>query len=124
MANIFNRGDTAYLLLNYTINDEPLTQQAVDELELQINVQGDYRSIKKLLSTGGIYWDDSFTYEDSEGQTQTFSGFIVALDQEDTFAMSRGKSEIQLRAMVGGEVGSSEIETIELGNALSNRVLS
>lgn len=124
MDSIFNRGDTAYLLLNYTVNGEPLVKDAYQELELQINIQGQYRSIKKLLSAGDIFWDENYTYKDDQGQEQTFTGYITTLNQEDTFAVSNGTSEIQLRVMVNNEVGSSPIEKLMIGNALSSRVLT
>lgn len=123
MSTVFNRGDTAYLLLDYTINGEPMQEGEYQELELQINVQGNYRSIKKLLSAGDIFWDDNYTYIDADGDEQTFSGYIVSLDQDDTFLISQGQAEIQLRVLIDGEVGSSQIEELNIGNALSDEVL-
>lgn len=123
MSTVFNRGDTAYLLLDYTVNGEPMQEGEYQELELQINVQGNYRSIKKLLSVGDIFWDDNYTYIDADGNEQTFSGYIVSLDQDDTFLVSQGQAEIQLRVLIDGEVGSSQIEELNIGNALSDEVL-
>ena len=59
-----NRGDTAILMLNYTINGDPLVEGAYQEIELQLNPQGS--GVKKLLSLGDIAWG-SVTYEDEHG---------------------------------------------------------
>lgn len=123
MSSVFNKGDTAYLLLNFTINGEPMQEGKYQELEFQINVQGNYRAIKKLLSKGEIFWDGNYTYTDAEGQEQIFAGYIVSLDQEDTFLISQGNAEVQLRVLIDGEVGSSQIEELVIGDALSDEVL-
>lgn len=119
---VFNKGDTALLLLDYTLNGSPLEEDAYDEIEFQINKQGNTNSIKKLLSNNTIAWGTA-TYLD-EGVTKTFTGYMCILSQEDTFKMRDGVSECQLRIMIDGEVGSSEIGEIDLGKALSLRVLS
>ena len=73
MSDLFNRGDTAYLLLNYTLNGQPLQEGIYQEIELQINKQGGLSSIKKLYSKGDIFWSDEFTYND-KGTTKNFEG--------------------------------------------------
>lgn len=123
MDNVFNRGDTAYLLLNYQVNGSPMTQGAYQEIELQINKQDDFRSIKKLLSNGEIFWGENFTYLDNFGDEQSFTGYVCSLTQDDTFKISSGKSNIQLRVMINDEVGSSEIQSVDLGCVLSDKVL-
>lgn len=44
MDNVFNRGDTAYLLLNYQVNNAPMEEGAYDEIELQINKENEYET--------------------------------------------------------------------------------
>lgn len=41
------RGDTAYLMLNYTINDEPLVEDAYQEIELVI--KGSHSSVHERI---------------------------------------------------------------------------
>lgn len=123
MSSAFNKGDTAYLLLDFNVNGQPMQEGEYQELELQINVQGNYRAIKKLLSKGEIFWDSGYTYLDAEGNEQTFAGYIASLDQDDTFLISQGKAEVQLRVLIDGEVGSSPIAELIIGDALSDEVL-
>ncbi len=116
-----NRGDTAYLMLNYTFNGEPLVQGAYQEIELQINPQNGSTGVKKLLSKNEIQWG-SLTYEEG-GMEKTFTGYYVSLSQEDTFSLSNGTNRVQLRVMADDEVGSSQVSTVKLGQVLSNKVL-
>ena len=117
-----NRGDTAYLMLNYTINGDALTEGAYDEIELQINNEFKDNSIKKLLSKGDIRWG-TLTY--TEGETEkTFTGYYARLSQEETFSLSNGASEVQLRILINEEVGSSAVTSVSFGNVLSRAVLN
>lgn len=118
--DIFNKGDTACLLLNYTVNGEPMVEGAYDELEFQINHQWNSNSIKRLLSQGEIAWE-TVTYEDDDGE-HTFTGYVIYLTQEDTFKMN-GTFTYQLRVMVDGNVGSSPINELDIGAVLSRKVL-
>lgn len=122
MSDLFNRGDTAYLLLNYTLNGEPLEEGIYQEIELQINEQGGLSAIKKLYSQGDIFWSDQFTYND-KGTVKTFEGYVCGLTQEETFRLSHGVSEVQLRIMINEEVGSSAYSEVDVGKALSEKVL-
>lgn len=119
--NIFNEGDTACLMLNYNLNGSSLVEGAYQEIEFQINPQGNYMSIKKLLSKGEIEWA-TVTYEEDETE-KTFTGYVTYLSQADTFKLMKGKSRCQLRIMVNDEVGSSAISEIDIGDALSSEVL-
>ena len=119
---MLNSGDTTCLLLNYTLNGEELVEDAYKEIELQINTQGQYNSIKKLLSDGGIEWG-TITYIDDSDMQQVFTGYFAKLTQDDTFKITSGQSQIQLRIMIDDEVGSSAISSIDLGNVLSKKVL-
>lgn len=118
-----NRGDTAFLMLNYTLNGDPLTEGSYQEIELQLNPQGNAMSVKKLLSLGEIQWG-TVTYEDEHGDEQTFTGYYAFLTQEETFALRNGTNRVQLRILVNDEVGSSAISNVSLGEVLSSKVLT
>lgn len=117
-----NRGDTACLILDYTINNQPMIQDAYQELELQLNSQSILGSVKKLMSKDEIVWG-TVTYLDDDDQEQSYTGYYALLTQEDTFKLSQGKFEIQLRVMINDEVGSSETTDFDIGRVLSNKVL-
>lgn len=117
-----NRGDTSFLMLDYTINGDPLVENAYNEIELTINEDSSFRCVKKLLSKGEITWG-SITYDDDQGQPQTFTGYYAHLDQEETFKLQSGTNEVQLRILSNDEVGSSAVSTMELGRVLSSEVL-
>lgn len=119
----FNRGDTSYLLLDYTLNAEPLVENAYDEMEFQINHQSGLRSIKKLLSKNEITWG-SFVWEDKQHIPHSFTGYAVHLSQEDTFKLKEGTNEVQLRILLDGEVSSSKWTPLDVGKVLSNEVLT
>ena len=112
-----NRGDTIDLMLNYQLNGEDLKEGAYDEIELQINNESSSKAIKKLLSNGGIVWK-TVTYDGG-----TFTGYVVELDQNETFSLNAGPSTVQLRIKMNNEVGSSENSTFTLGNVLSKKIL-
>ena len=114
------RGDTISLMLAYQVNGSPLAEGAYDELELQINNENSFKSIKKLLSKGEITWK-TITYND--GTPKTFTGYVADLDQEETFRLSAGQSMVQLRVKIGTEVGSSDDSMFTLGAVLSTKVL-
>lgn len=115
-----NRGDTSFLMLNYTINGDPLVEGDYEEIELTINEESSFRCVKKMLSKGEIEWG-TLTYEDNG--TQTFTGYYAHLSQEETFKLSRGVNEVQVRILSNDEVGSSAVSSMELGRVLSSEVL-
>lgn len=121
VVNMFREGDTTILMLDYQLNGENLTENTYDEIELQLNPQNSFNSVKKLLSKGGITW--STVYYEEDGETKTFTGYVVELSQQDTFKLRDGKTSAQLRIMLDGEVGSSEISIFNIGNTLSTEVL-
>lgn len=118
---LFNEGDTACLMLNYQLNGQPLEEGKYEEIEFQINQQGLLSSIKKLLSKGEIEWATVTYIEDNI--EKTFTGYVTYLSQTDTFKMQDGIAMCQIRILVNGEVGSSEFSQIDLGKALSMKVL-
>lgn len=117
-----NRGDTAYLMLDYTLNGDPLVEDAYQEIELQLNKQDSFEYVKKLLSENEIRWG-TLTYEDGN-ETKTFTGYYCRLSQEETFKLNEGKVRSQLRIMLNDEVGSSAISDFDLGKCLSVKVLN
>ena len=118
-----NRGDTSFLMLDYTINGDPLVVDTYQEIELTINKEASFRCVKKLLSKGEIEWG-TLNYVDDEGHPQTFTGYYSHLSQEETFKLQQGKNEVQLRILAGDEVGSSAVSSITLGEVLSSEVLN
>lgn len=117
-----NRGDTAFLLLSYTLNGSPLVEGDYQEIELQLNPQNNYRNVKKLMTAGDIEWG-TLTYTDSHGDEQSFTGYYAHLSQEETFNLTNGNNYAQLRIMMNDEVGSSGICQVDLGAVLSFEVL-
>ena len=116
-----NRGDTVALMLNYQVNGSPLVQGGYDEIELQINKQSTDKSIKKLLSKGEIVWKTINYVKD--GATESFTGYVANLSQEETFLLAAGQSMVQLRVKIGDQVGSSENSMFNLGAVLSSEVI-
>lgn len=116
-----NRGDTVSLMLDYQLNGESLVEGAYDEMELQINNQSSSKSIKKLMTAGDIVWK-TITYT-LNGTTESFTGYVVELSQDETFKLSAGQSTVQLRVRIGDKVGSSENSTFSLGAVLSSQVI-
>lgn len=121
MVEMFREGDTTILMLDYQLNGEDLTENTYDEMELQLNPQSSFNSVKKLLSKNEITW--STVYYEEDGETKTFTGYVVELSQQDTFKLRDGKTSAQLRIMFDGNVGSSEISIFDIGNTLSTEVL-
>lgn len=105
-----NKGDTIYLELDFTINDEPLEKDEYDEIELQFNIQSTYTSLKLLMSRGDIEWNDDI------------GKYVAYLSQDDSFRLSNN-AEYQLRIKYEDNVISSAIGTINIGEVLSRRVL-
>ena len=113
-----NRGDTLCLSLKYKVNGEDMVKDAYEEIEFQINNAKSQKAIKKLLSNGGIVWD---TVMEETGDM--FTGYVVKLDQSETFSLVAGPSQVQLRVKMNGQVGSSKESTFSLGSVLSDKVL-
>ena len=118
-----NRGDTAYLLLNFTLNGDPLVEGDYQEIELQLNPQSNFKNVKKLMSEGEIDWG-TLSYTDSHGDEHSFTGYYAHLSQEETFKLSTGSNYGQLRIKMNDEVGSSGVCQFDLGQTLSMKVLN
>ena len=99
---IKNQGDTIHLILDYKVNDTPLEQANPSEIEVYIGDNRYTLTDGDIVIEGGKYGID--------------------LSQEDTFAIKRGAA-FQLRVKIGSEVGSTTIEWIPIGKAISKEVL-
>lgn len=117
-----NRGDTSYLMLNYTINGDPLIEGGYEEIELQLNSERNFANVKKLLSKGDIQWG-TLNYDDPDGTTRSFTGYYAHLSQEETFRLNHGRVNVQIRVLWNGDVGSSAVADFTLGQVLSEKVL-
>lgn len=112
-----NKGDTVMLTLDYKLNEQALTKDGYDEIELQLNAQTNRNSLKFLKSTGRIEWDE------------TSSKFVIGLTQAETFKLKENSLnedtdvEYQLRILLNGMVCSSDIGEFTIGPVLSRRVL-
>ena len=113
-----NRGDTLCLLLKYQLNGADLVEDAYDEMEFQINSASSQRAIKKLYSKGEVKWG---TVVEEDGNV--FTGYLVDLNQKETFALVTGPSTVQLRIKIKDDVGSSKETTFKLGSVLSDKIL-
>ena len=102
MDYVIRKGQTATILLAYTVNGESLVDIAPDELEFT------FGGVKYYLSDGDISLDED--------------GYSVYLSQEATMALPAVAS-YQLRVLKDGNVGVSDIEYERIGKALSEAIL-
>lgn len=104
-----NRGDTKYLRFVIKQNGEPIDLSVFDDIEIQINEESGFRSVKKLMSKGDILIID--------GYLQAF------LTQEETFMLNDGIRTLQVRLLSNNQVVSTDIVGIRVGKVLSGKVL-
>jgi len=113
------QGDTITLLLDFELNGTPLSEVTnIQEIELQINKEGNNKAIKKLLSNGGITYETGLSLSDGT----TFTGYVVRLSQSETFSLGASLN-CQLRVKKDNEVGSSSQTMINSDAVLSTQVL-
>ena len=106
-----NKGDTIRLILDYSINDEPITEGQFEDLELQLNKESFGKfNIKKLLSQNEIVWDSDL------------GKYVCYLSQEESFKLPN-KVDYQLRCYEDGSVISSCISQFYIGDILSKETL-
>lgn len=97
---MYNQGDTITFLLDYTIDETPLSEYNPDEIEFSIGEK------RYTLTNGDIGIDES-------------SGkYAVSLSQADSFNMGN-VTKYQIRIKKDGEVVSSGVERILLGSSIS-----
>ena len=95
-----NSGDTIEILLNYTIDGQPIRQGDFDEIEFSIG------TMRYTLTGGDIVWDSEQ------------NAYIVNLPQKDTLALA-GTNPYQTRLKKDGKVVSSGIKIIKIGESIS-----
>lgn len=107
-----NRGDAQNIALTINIDGEPITEGYAEEIELTFNPNGCNHQVIKSLKKNEIYWND---LEDK---------YFTMLTQQDTFKMKAGVNTWQLRLLKDGEVISTAIGQLVLGEANSSEVLT
>lgn len=98
-----NKGDALPIYLDFTVNDTPLVEAELDEIEVYF---GDNRY---LLSDGTIQLDGDYYY--------------FFLSQEDSFKLDRMYTEYQIRVKKGDEVSSTFVGKMHVGKVLSREVI-
>lgn len=108
----YNQGDTSYLYLEYTINDQPITEDMLDDIEVSIGNK------QYTVSGGDIIWNANHVCESG------FVGcYVLWLDQEDTFTFNQ-QTEYQVRFKHDGrEVASTNVGKMKVGRSISRVVL-
>lgn len=110
-----NRGDTNLLSFKlYKLNTTPkeyVDCSNFDEIEVQLNVQANFNSVKKLKSKGEVEWNT------------TNQNLVCSLTQEDTFALPEGESEMQVRLFLNNVCKGSTIIKLDINKCLSSEVL-
>lgn len=104
MEYLIRKGQTALILLDYTVNERPLADFAPDEVEFSFGGTSYY------LSDGDVYLDEESRC------------YAVYLSQEQTFALP-SVAAMQLRVLKDGEVGETGIDYVRIGASLSDVVL-
>ena len=105
-----NRGDTKILQFKIKKSDGTYVDGAdYDEVEVQFNEQRTYSSLKYLKSEGTVGWDTDH--------------FYVSMSQQDTYRLSVGQAEMQVRLYDGGVCKGTSIANIDVGRTLSGKVL-
>lgn len=99
-----NRGDTYPIILDYTVNDVPLEDAELDEIEFY------YGDNRYLLSTGDI------TLDEETGK------YTVFVDQVQSFGLD-DRTQYQIRVRKGVIVSSPKIDKIKIGEAISREVI-
>lgn len=98
-----NRGDTLYIQLDYTVDDEPLKEGEWDEIEFS------FGNKQYSLTNGDIVWDDAL------------EKYCVFIDQEDSFALKNYVTHYQIRLKKDNEVISDNIKPFAIGAVISSK---
>lgn len=100
----FNKGDAFPIELDYSVNGVPIEDADLDEIELTI---------------GG----HSFKLSTEDIEIDPITGkYTVFLPQATTFKLGSG-AHYQVRFKKGSAVGSTNIETLRIGETLSTTVI-
>lgn len=106
-----NRGDTANISLDISIDDAPIAEGYADDIEVTFNPNQSPYCVMKSLKNGGISWDAES------------AKYVMRLAQSDTFKLRTGENGWQVRLLIGDDVMSSDIQTIEIGPVNSASIL-
>ena len=100
------QGDQYGLLFKVTVDKQPATADAFDDLEITVG------PLSKRMSTGEITYDPSL------------QGFVFSLTQEESFGL-RGLKQVQLRPKFAdtGYVRGVDLGQVEIVTSLSTEVL-
>lgn len=96
-----NRGDTADIVLDYTVDGEPITEGQFDEIEVYLG------NSRYLLSEGAVMWD---------AEIQKYRVFV---NQADSLKF-KNPIEYQVRFRIGTKVVSTDTRNKPLGKTISN----
>lgn len=102
-------GDTRNFNFKIKKDGQYIDGSVYTEVEVQFNRQGKHNSIKKTMSNGEVAWDSDH--------------FSCFLSQEDTFNLTDGLTEVQVRLYLEGNVKGTLIKHINVGRVLSKEVL-
>lgn len=105
-----NKGDSFKLYINYTIDDVPLPECNLEDLEVQFNEHDTKNALNFKLSDGSILLDEEIGV------------YYIHMKQEDTFKLPL-ISKYQLRIYIDGDVISNDVSMFRLGDVLSDEVL-
>lgn len=100
MDYLIRRGQTALILLDYTVNGNSLADTDISDLEFT------FGGVSYLLSEDEIFW-----YSDE-------NSYAVFLNEEATLALPLVAS-YQLKVLVDEQVGVSDVEYERIGDVLS-----
>ena len=99
-----NQGDTGYIILDYTVDDAPITEGQFDEIEFYLG------NNRYLLSAGDIEWNPDL------------AKYCVFINQSDTLKINSPMS-YQLRLRQGRDVISTDIKKKTIGASISKKVI-
>lgn len=104
-----HRGDTNIITFKIKSNGVYIDGSAYSEVEVQFNPQSILNSVKKLKSKNEVAWNTDH--------------FECALTQADTFNLSVGTNEMQVRLFNEGVCKATVIASINVKETLSQEVL-
>lgn len=99
-----NKGDTLYLELDFTVDEQPLQEGEWDEIEFYIGTN------RYLLSEDTIVWDDEL------------GKYCVWVDQSPSFKLDKN-TRYQIRLRKGRDVISSNIKKFSVKDSISTKVI-
>ena len=104
-----NEGDTLKIILNYTVDGQPIEENQFDEIEFSIGN-------KRYTLASGVTWDSGI------------SKYTIFISQADSFALGtymgrNGFVYYQLRLRSGVDVVSTKKKKLFLGDTISDKII-